>query len=164
MSVKEKEFGNVTINNEVGMHDGNYTIGYWEGEDYYTLIIPRSKVEREFHARGKARGIVSYYHGDDVNEHELTFEEWEQNIDYRDEFDSFVQELAIEQLNLHAVEALKNEEQRTSYLMEELKEAKDINLRYFAENIAQRTAYEEKLRQADKLLYEATNPNIKKSA
>jgi hypothetical protein len=59
---------------------------------------------------------------------------------------------------------LKNEEARYTALEEELAEAKAINLRYFAENIAQRTAYEEQLRQADKLLYEATNPNIKKAS
>lgn len=140
MAIEEKEIGHVTIDNEVSQADHEtFQIGYSIGKDYFTLSIPRQLVEREFHNRGKARGVCSYYSGDDLAEHELTFEEFETEIDYRDEFDRLIQDLAGEQLNI-----------------ELLKEAKEINLRLFAQNHQMIQTYEAKVRDLEKQLYQAT--------
>ena len=148
MAITERVIGHVTLNNEVELEDQHYKIGYWnKSGDYFELSIPRELVEREFHARGKTRGVFSFYYGNDEEPHELTFEEWVENVDYRDEFDAFIQQLASEQLHL-----------------EELREAKEINVRFFAQNSKLIHEYETKIRSLEKLLYEAINPQVKKAS
>jgi hypothetical protein len=168
MAIEERTIGHVTINNEIGLDDQMYTIGYWVNDDYFILNIPRQLVQREFRARGKAKGVVSHYNDpDNENEHELTFDEWESNMQYRDEIDSFIQELAAEQLNLSAVATLKDEEGRVEYLVNEVAE---LNIKYNLSLMGHSakdhtiTGLRERVRTLEKTLYELTNQNIKKAS
>lgn len=142
MAIKEKEIGAVTINNEVDIDQESFKIGYWVNDDWFELTVQRTVVEREFHARGLARGVFDY---NDDRGHELTFEEWEATC--KDEVTNLLQAIVSEQLHL-----------------EEIREVKEINLRFFVQNRELILNYETKIRSLEKMIYESTNPQVKKAS
>ena len=112
MSIEERKIAHVTISNVVEVSkrsNDEYEIGFYDHnkKSEGVLSIRRELLMKEFHLRGMARGVISYYYGDDEIEHELTFEELEENNDYRDEFDKLVQDIVIEMLNLDTVRELE---------------------------------------------------------
>ena len=114
------------------------------------LPVHRELLEQEFYHRGKNRMVQSFwYAADDEREqmHELTFNEFEEYDEYRKEFDGFVMEIAAEVL--HA---------------QDLADARELNVKYFGQMNQDRKTYEEKIKDLERKLYQALNPNIKKAS
>jgi hypothetical protein len=167
MATTEKTIGTVTLSNEIEDHGNQYSITYWDKRfsSEMELRIPRELVMQEFHSRGKSRGVVSYYYGDEENEHDLSYEEFEQELDYRDEFDAFIQELAAELLNLNVFkikEELKISSAEVQGFVGELLDAK-IELGLALEAIKQKEyIIGMKDRIIENIQYQLMNPQVKK--
>lgn len=116
MSLTQKTFGPVTIDDVVSMTGFEYFLYYWDeryqvkpfGSDKleaarFEVRIPEAVVKAEAMKRGKTIGHIPHFDSDGEEDHiihEISYEEWSEDVDYREEFDKFVQELAIESLNL----------------------------------------------------------------
>lgn len=136
MALTQKTFGPVTIDDVVSMTGFEYFLFYWDERyqivTYYGELvaarfevrIPEAVVKAEALKRNKMIGrIPSFEDGEEVDLiHEISYEEWSEDVDYREEFEKFVQELAIESLNLDVFQ-----------LQEELKEANALVQSYTGE-------------------------------
>jgi hypothetical protein len=155
--LEEKTIGKITIGTDIEMNGNIYLVPVEDssikirGAVYsYILEINRELVEQEFYMKGKNRMVQSFYYAADDDRdqrHELSFNEFEEYDEYRKEFDSFVMEIAAEVLHL-----------------QDLAEARELNVKYFAQMNNERLAFEEKVRELEKKLYEVTNPRIKRAS
>lgn len=158
MAIEEKTIGTVTLSNDISIDRNGFKIPFYDErvKSESILTISRELAIKEFHLRGKARGVISYYYGDDEVEHELTFEEIEENVDYRDEFDAFIQELAAERLNLNVFQ-----------LQEELREANALVQSYTGELLdlkLELQKYKALAVTENKMVYLPTYSRVKKQA
>jgi hypothetical protein len=163
MAIKEKAIGTVMLGNEIEDHGNQFSITYWDTRfsSEMELRIPRELVVQEFNSRGKSRGVVSYYYGDDEEAHDLTYEEFEQEMDYRDEFDGFIQELASELLNLDVFKVKEELKEASAEIQAFAGEVLDLRISLQLNGIAMKQK-EERIRILEKTLYELTNPQVKK--
>jgi hypothetical protein len=163
MAIKEKAIGTVMLGNEIEDHGNQFSITYWDTRfsSEMELRIPRELVMQEFNSRGKSRGVISYYYGDDEKEHDLSYEEFEQEMDYRDEFDGFIQELAAELLNLDVFKVKEELKISSAEVQGYVGEVLDLRISLQLNEVAKRQK-EERIRILEKTLYELTNPQIKK--
>ena len=157
LELEEKTFGKITIGTDIEQDRDFYTVPVTDANIKvygaplsYMLPIQRTLLEQEFYHRGKNRMVQSFwYAADDERErmHELNFNEFEEMSEYRREFDAFVMEIAAEVL--HA---------------QDLADARELNVKYFGQMNQDRKTYEEKIKELERKLYQALNPNIKKAS
>jgi len=155
--LEEKTIGKITIGTDIEQDRDFYTvpvtdenIKVYGAPLSYMLPVQRTLLEQEFYHRGKNRMVQSFYYGsDDENEkmHELTFAEFEEYDEYRQEFDGFVMDIAADVLHL-----------------QDLAEARELNVKYFAQMNQERMSFEAKIREMEKELYQALNPKIKRAS
>jgi hypothetical protein len=126
MSIELKNIGRYTLENYADLSGDYFTILCYDNERRvlgkplsFPVSIYRPYVEQEFNVRGKSRGVVSYHYADFEKEHDLTYDEFESNIDYNDEFYAFLQELASEQLQMPYIKSL---EEREDYYVDQIKQ------------------------------------------
>jgi hypothetical protein len=164
MAIKEKAIGTVMLGNEIEDHGNQFSITYWDTRfsSEMELRIPRELVIQEFNSRGKSRGVCSYWNGEgEEDEHDLSYEEFEQEMDYRDEFDGFIQELASELLNLDVFKVKEELKEASAEIQAFAGEVLDLRISLQLNEVAKRQK-EERIRILEKTLYELTNPQIKK--
>jgi hypothetical protein len=157
LELSEKKIGQITIGTDIELDHEFYLVPVEDKNIKvrgiaitYNLPVHRELVEQEFYMRGKSRMVQSFWSGSDEEDermHELTFAEFEEYTEYRRELDAFVMEIAADVL--HA---------------QDLADARELNVKYFAQLNQERKVYEDKIKDLESKLYQAMNPNIKKAS
>lgn len=100
------QLGPITIDDTVSFNDRFFSMCFWDSriteshEAESMISLSWDAVKREAEKRGKLHGMANYYSDEDKGgEVNLTFEDWANDVDYREEVDRFIQELVVERLN-----------------------------------------------------------------